>query len=348
MKGLSECKALESNIKHIQVKDIVKEVEDYLKIYSSAGIDMVSIEEPMSGGLRGYERTLRVQSLREQHQTYSSQRHRQGSRRLLEDILVSWDGYQLRSTVSISCPDKFACKLDSLIKFTCSKDLIMSGSLPPIPPPLGASSGNPSSPNVNRVDMMPTNTKPINTTTITSVSQSVDENLPHLLDSRGGSHVTNVSVFDKEDFTTHEGPYDTRDTKIAALRLKFNAFKSLEGEKVNGTFTRLKCLLNDHENNGVTIPQAEVNATFVNNVNGTDFELIPFGAGRRSCPGRDRFGALDVTHAVLATLLQKFELSTPNGAKIDMTESAGLTNDKATPLEVLVAPRFRMEDSQVS
>ncbi|GJU61516.1 hypothetical protein Tco_1243351, partial [Tanacetum coccineum] len=30
-----------------------------------------------------------------QLQTYSSQRHRQGSRRLLEDILVSWDGYQL-------------------------------------------------------------------------------------------------------------------------------------------------------------------------------------------------------------------------------------------------------------
>ncbi|GKC98648.1 retrovirus-related pol polyprotein from transposon TNT 1-94 [Tanacetum coccineum] len=64
----------------------------------------------------------------------------------------------------------------------------------------------------------------------------------------------------------HEGPSDTRDTKIAALRLKFNAFKSFEGEKVNGTFTRLKCLLNDLENNGVTIPQAEVNVTFVNSL----------------------------------------------------------------------------------
>ncbi|GJZ16223.1 retrovirus-related pol polyprotein from transposon TNT 1-94 [Tanacetum coccineum] len=59
----------------------------------------------------------------------------------------------------------------------------------------------------------------------------------------------------------HEGPSDTRDTKIAAMRLKFNAFKALEGEKVNGTFTRLKYLLNDLENNGVIIPQAEVNAT---------------------------------------------------------------------------------------
>ncbi|GJY89987.1 hypothetical protein Tco_0505183 [Tanacetum coccineum] len=41
MKGLSECKASESNVKRIQVKDIVKEVEDYLKTYSSAGMDII-------------------------------------------------------------------------------------------------------------------------------------------------------------------------------------------------------------------------------------------------------------------------------------------------------------------
>lgn len=73
-------------------------------------------------------------------------------------------------------------------------------------------------------------------------------------------------------------------------------------------------------------------------VKGADFELIPFGAGRRSCPGTGL--ALQMLHMVLAILIQKFELSTPNGAEVDMTESAGLTNDKATPLEVLVAPRF--------
>ncbi|GJU01307.1 retrovirus-related pol polyprotein from transposon TNT 1-94 [Tanacetum coccineum] len=61
-------------------------------------------------------------------------------------------------------------------------------------------------------------------------------------------------------------PFDTRDTKIATLRLKFNAFKALEGEKVQGTFTRLKILLNDLENKGVFIPQAEVNVTFVNSL----------------------------------------------------------------------------------
>ncbi|GKA46872.1 hypothetical protein Tco_0739755, partial [Tanacetum coccineum] len=38
-KGLSKCKASESNVRRIQVKDTIKEVEDYLKAYSSAEMD---------------------------------------------------------------------------------------------------------------------------------------------------------------------------------------------------------------------------------------------------------------------------------------------------------------------
>ncbi|GKC83672.1 hypothetical protein Tco_1139389 [Tanacetum coccineum] len=40
MKGLSECEASECNVRRIQVKDVVKEVEDYLKTYSLAGMDI--------------------------------------------------------------------------------------------------------------------------------------------------------------------------------------------------------------------------------------------------------------------------------------------------------------------
>ncbi|GJX82046.1 hypothetical protein Tco_0331527 [Tanacetum coccineum] len=40
IKGLADGKALASNLKDIQVKDIVKEVEDYLKTYSSAEMDI--------------------------------------------------------------------------------------------------------------------------------------------------------------------------------------------------------------------------------------------------------------------------------------------------------------------
>nr|GEW55555.1 Gag-Pol polyprotein [Tanacetum cinerariifolium] len=162
--------------------------------------------------------------------------------------------------------------------FKNTRDPIMSGTLPPIPPPLRTSAGSPSGPNANRVDMMP-NADPTTTTT-TNVARNVigenNDNLPQLLDSRGGFYVTNVLAFDIDDFTSWKirlnSAWPMKDhltletLKITALRLKFNAFKELEGEKVNGTYTRLKCLLNDFENNGVVISQSEVNATFVNSL----------------------------------------------------------------------------------
>ncbi|XP_051141132.1 cytochrome P450 CYP82D47-like [Andrographis paniculata] len=73
-------------------------------------------------------------------------------------------------------------------------------------------------------------------------------------------------------------------------------------------------------------------------VRGQDFELIPFGAGRRSCPGTNF--ALRMLPLVLANLLQAFDVATVDGRAVDMTESAGLTNLKVTPLDVLVAPRL--------
>ncbi|KAL8171990.1 hypothetical protein V2J09_023794 [Rumex salicifolius] len=71
---------------------------------------------------------------------------------------------------------------------------------------------------------------------------------------------------------------------------------------------------------------------------GQCFELIPFGSGRRICPGMS-FG-LRNTQFLLASFLHAFEFSTVDDALVDMTESFGLTNLKATPLDVLMAPRL--------
>ncbi|KAL1556972.1 Flavonoid-6-hydroxylase [Salvia divinorum] len=73
-------------------------------------------------------------------------------------------------------------------------------------------------------------------------------------------------------------------------------------------------------------------------VKGQNFEFIPFGAGRRICPGAN-FG-MHMLHLALANLLHAFELSTVGDEKVDMSESVGLTNLKATPLDVLIAPRL--------
>ena len=74
---------------------------------------------------------------------------------------------------------------------------------------------------------------------------------------------------------------------------------------------------------------------------GQHFEFVPFGFGKRSCPGYTL--ALQVSHLTLARFLQGFEFMTPSNMPIDMTEGLGISLPKATPLEVLLTPRLAME-----
>ncbi|KAL6125983.1 hypothetical protein ACLB2K_074034 [Fragaria x ananassa] len=69
---------------------------------------------------------------------------------------------------------------------------------------------------------------------------------------------------------------------------------------------------------------------------GKDFQLIPFGAGKRGCPGINF--AMDVNEIVLANLVHKFDWSLPDGVKprdLDMTESCGLTKRRKYPLKAI-------------
>ncbi|KAJ7548418.1 hypothetical protein O6H91_07G011100 [Diphasiastrum complanatum] len=74
-------------------------------------------------------------------------------------------------------------------------------------------------------------------------------------------------------------------------------------------------------------------------VRGYDFELIPFGSGRRACPGL-ALGLASVQLG-LAVLLQSFEWSLPSShEKLDMSEVFGLTLPKAVPLHAIATPRL--------
>ncbi|KAL1368950.1 cytochrome P450 76T24 isoform X2 [Arachis hypogaea] len=71
-------------------------------------------------------------------------------------------------------------------------------------------------------------------------------------------------------------------------------------------------------------------------IHGHDFELIPFGAGRRICPGLP-LGYRSV-HIALATLLNGYDWKLANGQKskdLDMSEKFGLTLHKAQPLQAI-------------
>ncbi|OMP01029.1 Cytochrome P450 [Corchorus capsularis] len=74
---------------------------------------------------------------------------------------------------------------------------------------------------------------------------------------------------------------------------------------------------------------------------GNDFQFIPFGSGRRGCPGM-QLGLVNVRLA-LALLVHCFEWQLPNGmlpSELDMSEKFGLSLPRANHL--LVKPTYRL------
>ncbi|XP_031101178.1 xanthotoxin 5-hydroxylase CYP82C4-like [Ipomoea triloba] len=74
---------------------------------------------------------------------------------------------------------------------------------------------------------------------------------------------------------------------------------------------------------------------------GAHFEYVPFGSGRRSCPGITY--ATLVAHLTVARLLQGFDFATPANEAVDLSEDVGVTMPKAKPLQVVITPRFTPE-----
>lgn len=79
-----------------------------------------------------------------------------------------------------------------------------------------------------------------------------------------------------------------------------------------------------------------------NNVDfrGQDFDLIPFGVGRRMCPGMNF--AIVLVELVLANLLYHFDWKLPFGMReedLDLDEKFGLTVHKKNPLYLVAQPK---------
>ncbi|KAL1551760.1 trimethyltridecatetraene synthase-like [Salvia divinorum] len=76
-------------------------------------------------------------------------------------------------------------------------------------------------------------------------------------------------------------------------------------------------------------------------VKGQDFELLPFGSGRRICPGYAL--GLKVIQSSLANLLHGFNWSLPSEMKLgelNMEETFGLSTPKKFPLVAIAEPRL--------
>jgi len=69
--------------------------------------------------------------------------------------------------------------------------------------------------------------------------------------------------------------------------------------------------------------------------------LLPFGLGRRRCPGDGL--AMRLVSLTLAALVQCFEWDVGKGSVIDMSEGGGLSMPMATPLSAVCQPRKFVE-----
>lgn len=73
-------------------------------------------------------------------------------------------------------------------------------------------------------------------------------------------------------------------------------------------------------------------------IKGQSFEVLPFGSGRRMCPGT--LFALQVLHLTLAQMLHAFDWMIDPVAGIDMEEGFGPSLTKLNPLRMQLNPRL--------
>ncbi|KAF3776951.1 Flavonoid 3'-monooxygenase [Nymphaea thermarum] len=76
-------------------------------------------------------------------------------------------------------------------------------------------------------------------------------------------------------------------------------------------------------------------------VRGNDFEVIPFGAGRRICPGVSM--GIRMVQLMVATLVHGFSWELPAGQlpeKLNMNEAYGITLQREVPLKIHPKPRL--------
>ncbi|KAK7336615.1 hypothetical protein VNO77_17161 [Canavalia gladiata] len=74
-------------------------------------------------------------------------------------------------------------------------------------------------------------------------------------------------------------------------------------------------------------------------IRGQHYHLIPFGSGRRGCPGTSL--ALQVLHVNLGAIIQCFEWKVDGGnTTVDMEEKSGITLPRAHPIVCVPVPRL--------
>lgn len=80
-------------------------------------------------------------------------------------------------------------------------------------------------------------------------------------------------------------------------------------------------------------------------IKGNDFRVLPFGAGRRICPGAQL--GINLVTSMLGHLLHHFKWTLPEGTKpedVDISEHPGIVTFMHTPLQAIATSRLPSHD----
>ncbi|XVF08815.1 hypothetical protein REPUB_Repub07fG0035900 [Reevesia pubescens] len=144
------------------------------------------------------------------------------------------------------------------------------------------------------------------------------------------------------------GGTDTTSTTIEWLMAELlkhpNVMKKVQEEVRNVVGKKSKVDVDDRDPNWWEKPEEFILERFENNpidFKGQDFEFIPFGFGRRGCPGMS-FAIASIEY-VIANFLYWFDWELAAGEiaeNLDMSEQYGLTVIKKVHLQVLPVSHF--------
>ncbi|KAL6196430.1 hypothetical protein ACLB2K_032045 [Fragaria x ananassa] len=140
----------------------------------------------------------------------------------------------------------------------------------------------------------------------------------------------------KETFRLHP-PFPALIPRLARQDVKINGYNIKANTQVMVNAWGIGRDPKSYANAELFEPERFLNSAI--DYKGNDFQLTPFGSGRRGCPGMN-FG-IAVIETALANIVQKFDWKLPDGAKpedLDMSESTGVTAHRKYPLKVVAKP----------
>ncbi|XP_052483632.1 carnosic acid synthase isoform X1 [Gossypium raimondii] len=158
-------------------------------------------------------------------------------------------------------------------------------------------------------------------------------------------HLSNLSYLNaviKETFRLHPA-LPLLVPRCPARSVHLNGYTIPKGSRL---FINMWCIHRDPliwENPLEFRPERFLNDPDNSNHYGNDFRFMPFGSGRRKCPGIPLEEKL--LFFILASLLHSFEWRLPHGTVLDMSSKFGIVMKKKEPTLLIPAPRLTNLDA---